>query len=383
MPSTQASVLSPSPSSATSLAVRCWELASALALAVACLTAIVVPSAHAAKPRAAKVAVTKVTVKSTTTDAKLTVVGHVTLPTNSAREHKRAKVYLTLVSGAGKTEAFTATLTSKGRFTATHTTKLSGALGLDVLVRIAGRQSGKRIVKTVSIVASEKVSTTPTAGTTPTGTPGSPGSPSDPGTPLLGLLKLDPGNQAYSGALSGTYFQMLGITNSNSSALDTNYTLLRPGTDGGLRTDAYQGPPNPPFSGVETGNALASRVVLPQSFLNINFSIVTQPLDPQTGTPDPLPNLVAKDGVITGQITDWAAQWNGLSFNQGSPKPDGTYPVLGPSPFGGLAGTTPVSGTYDAATRHFVITWRSLIVSGPFNDQTGQWHLEGTFVPAS
>lgn len=31
--------------------------------------------------------------------------------------------------------------------------------------------------------------------------------------------------------------------------------------------------------------------------------------------------------------------------------------------------------------RHFVLTWKSLIVSGPFNLFTGAWHLEGTFVP--
>jgi hypothetical protein len=42
-----------------------------------------------------------------------------------------------------------------------------------------------------------------------------------------------------------------------------------------------------------------------------------------------------------------------------------------------------VSGTYDAATGHFVLQWKSLIVGGPFDRFTGSWHLEGTFVPAA
>jgi hypothetical protein len=60
------------------------------------------------------------------------------------------------------------------------------------------------------------------------------------------------------------------------------------------------------------------------------------------------------------------------SFNQGTPKPDGTLP----SP------TTPLSGTYDPATRQFTLQWKSLIVGGPFNGFTGLWRLGGTFVPS-
>ena len=37
-------------------------------------------------------------------------------------------------------------------------------------------------------------------------------------------------------------------------------------------------------------------------------------------------------------------------------------------------------GTYDAKTGKFVLEWTSLIQGGPFNQFTGVWHLEGTFV---
>ena len=76
-------------------------------------------------------------------------------------------------------------------------------------------------------------------------------------------------------------------------------------------------------------------------------------------------------GRLSGQVTPWAAQWNGNSFNQGTPKPDGSVP----------GSTTLLSGTYDAATRRYVLNWKSLIVSGPFDSFTGSWHLTGTFTP--
>jgi hypothetical protein len=93
----------------------------------------------------------------------------------------------------------------------------------------------------------------------------------------------------------------------------------------------------------------------------------------QTGTPDPLPKIVDTGGTLSGQITAWVAQWNGQSFNQGTPKPNGTLP----------APTTALTGTYDAATHGFTLAWKSLIVGGPFNGFTGSWHLAGTFVPAA
>jgi hypothetical protein len=372
-------------------AVRFRALASSLALVLAFLvsTAILAPAtyaARAAKARVAKVTISKVTVTDTTTDAKLTVAGRVTLPSSTASERKRAEVYLTLVGGTGrsaKSEAFTAKLTSKDKFTATHVTTLSGALGLDAVVKIAGKLSGKKVVRTVNVATSGKSGTTgsgSTSGGSTTGTPGSPGSPGGPsatGTTLNGTFEFEAGAEAPSGLLSGTYFRMQGIPNTNSPLLNQEYTPLSPGTDGGLQTFAYQEPPVPGFSGGDTGNALADEIVQPQNFLGINFSIVTAPVDLQEGLADPLTGIVDTNGQLSGQITDWTAQWNGLSFNQGAPKSNGTLP----SADAGAHPTTLPTGTYDAATGHYVLTWKSLIIGGPFNGQDGEWHLEGTFVP--
>jgi hypothetical protein len=370
---------------------RLWTLAGA-ALVVALASVLVVTPAHAAKARVAKLAITGVTVKSTAGDPKITVTGRVTLPVNTAKERKRAEVYLTLTAGTGKTaktEKFTAKLDGKDRFSVAHTTQLTGALGLDGLVKIDGRQSGKKLVKTISVAGSagsrSPGSTTPgsTAPGSSSGSPGSPSSPSGGGTALNGTFELEAGAQAVSGALTGTYFRMIGVSNNQSPLLNQNYTPLSPGSDGGIETYAYQEPPSPAFAGAggSTGDALANRIVQPQKFFGYDFSIVTAPTDPQDGLPDPLPQIIDTDGTLSGQITDWNAQWNGESFNQGSPKPNGQYPTGGLTASSwGVGGTIPVQGAYDAGTEHYVLEWQSLIEGGPFGGFTGQWHLEGTFV---
>lgn len=357
--------------------------------------ACAVPAAAQAAPApapAAKLTLSKVSVKGT----KVTVTGSVKLPHDTAAIRRRTRVTLTLANAKGKKEAFSAPLDAKRRFTATKATKLTGALGLTLVVKIGGKASGAAVTRkravTIKTGTSQKPgATTPGGGSSGTPGPGGgtpagagPGAPAAPaqGTPLVGLFRLDPGAQSASGAIAGTYFQMLGganeqpLPNNDSTALDKNYTLLRPGTDGGLRTDVYQPAPSPAFAGTvdgqPTGNALANRIVQPQTFFQIDFSIVTGAVDAQTGQADPLPRIVAQGGRLSGQTTAWAAQWNGLSFNQGSPKPDGTSP----------GHTEPVTGTYDAASGHFVLQWKSLIVGGPFDGFAGSWHLEGTFVPA-
>jgi hypothetical protein len=337
-------------------------------------------SGHVAKASVAKVVVGKVTVKG----AKLTVAGRVTLPVDTAKERKRALVSLTLTGYAGKakkTEAFTAKLTGKDTFTATHTTKLSGALGLSVVVRINGKASGKKVIKTVSVAASTTVgSGSPTPGTVVPGVkaPGSPGSPTAQGTTLNGTFELEAGaDVAATGAIGGSYFQMITtegvpLTNSFSTLANQNYTPLSPGTDGGLETFQYQPGPVPAFDHGTTGNALAARIMQPQDFFGDNFSIVSEASDEQNGAADPLPRIVDLNGALSGQLSSWVVGWNGQWFNQGTPKPDGSLP----------SGTTALSGTYDATSGHYVLEWKSLIVGGPFNGFQGSWHLEGSFVPA-
>jgi hypothetical protein len=196
---------------------------------------------------------------------------------------------------------------------------------------------------------------------------------------LVGTFKLAAGSCA--GAIpTGTYFRMIfpGGTiaggkffdNPDSTCTDRSYTLATPGVAGGVETTKYQANPTPAFSA--TGSALADSIIEPQSFTAINFSISTNPTDPTSGVALPAPAIKVKNGKLSGQVEAWTADWNNLSFNQGSPKPGGTLPGL----------TQAVSGTYNAKTHAFVLTWASSVVGGPFNGFTGYWHLQGVFKAA-
>jgi hypothetical protein len=198
-------------------------------------------------------------------------------------------------------------------------------------------------------------------------------------TTLVGTFKITAGAN-HTGKPTGTYFRMLEpgqklngpdtgyFTNPSSTATDKTYTLLRPGTAGGLKTGVFQPAPNPAFDA--TGNALASKIIKPQGFAGLNFSIETQNPDAQTKTAVKAPSITDASGKLTGNLEALSASWHDLYFNQGSPKPGGAYP----SP------TTHVSGTYTSTTHVYTLTWASLIVGGPFNGFTGQWILTGKFV---
>jgi len=194
-------------------------------------------------------------------------------------------------------------------------------------------------------------------------------------TPMVGLFRLTPG--AYSNSTAtGSYIRLVlagGTVDSgpffpNPSSKATTYTLLSPGTDGGLRTGVYQPAPSPAFSG--SGDALANRIIAPQRFALIQYSAQTSAKDPQTGSDVPAPSItVTPDGRLGGNLSAFAAQWNKQNFNTGSPKPDGTYPGL----------TSPVTGTYNSDTHAYTLDWTSQIVGGAFNNFSAKWHFEGTF----
>jgi hypothetical protein len=194
------------------------------------------------------------------------------------------------------------------------------------------------------------------------------------GTALQGTLKLAPGKVSH-GHYTGTYFRMLlpGTTdqyfaNPQSRAPNKTYTLMRPGSDGGLQLGRYQPPPSTAFSA--SGNALAHRITKPETFASIQYSISTAKVDAQTGQPVSGPTLTLRANKLTGNLGAWTAEWNKIYFNQGSPKPGGQYPGL----------TQPVIGSYNRKTGAFAIIWRSAIIGGPFNGFTGFWHLQGKVV---
>jgi hypothetical protein len=195
------------------------------------------------------------------------------------------------------------------------------------------------------------------------------------GSELVGLFAIQAGS--CDEAPSGSYFRMVQpggspasgpfVSNGDSPCGDDTYTPLRPGTDGGIATGAYQPHPDPTFDA--GGNALAERITQPQGFFSVRFSTATNSTDPQTNTKVSPPRLYNDAGKLTGDVRAFAASWNRQHFNQGSPKPDGSRP-------GNTAGPT---GTFNAESGAFVLEWSSQIVGGPFNNFTGIWHFVGTF----
>jgi hypothetical protein len=195
---------------------------------------------------------------------------------------------------------------------------------------------------------------------------------------LVGTFRLTAGS--CSGGASGSYFRMVQptgnpsdgpwVSNSDSACSDQTYTLLTGGSDRGLVTGGYQPAPSPGFDG--SGNSLATRLLRPVRFFGVDFSASTNPTDLQTGEAVKAPVVRNDGGTLSGDLSAFDATWNRQAFNQGSPKPDGSRP----------GNTTAPTGTYDPGTGRFTLTWTSQIVSGPFNNFTGLWHLEGTFVPA-
>jgi hypothetical protein len=198
------------------------------------------------------------------------------------------------------------------------------------------------------------------------------------GIPLVGLFRINAGSYA-NGKASGSHIRLVlpngSVENGpyfpNPNSKGGTYTLIAPGTDGGLRTGSYQQPPTPDFSA--SGDALANRIMAPQRFAFILYSASTSPKDPQTGLDVPAPSIeVSADGKLSGKLQALSAEWNKGYFNQGSPKPDGSSPGL----------TSPVTGTYNADTKAYTLDWTSQVVGGPFNSFSGHWHLEGTFEPS-
>src|SRR4051812_25660287 len=139
--------------------------------------------------------------------------------------------------------------------------------------------------------------------------------------PLTGTLILSPGKKAQTGKAkyTGTYFRMIlpgakdkYFENPDSRAGDKTYTLLRPGTDGGVKLGAFQAPPSPAFDG--KGNARAKRITLPEQFTGIKFSISTAPNDAQGGTAVKAAKLYATRGKVSGDLRAWTAEWNSTYF---------------------------------------------------------------------
>jgi hypothetical protein len=339
---------------------RAVPMLAAIAIAVSiCATPAIAGGRSQARDHASRSASGSASIKRLAVrGSSITVVGAVRLTNNTGAVRRGTRVLITATAASASPERRTVKVSRQLTYSATWSTGLTGTVTVAVRATVGGKASGRTVRRTVTIAQA----VTPPAG----------------GTALIGTFKLDPGSAPSGQAPTGSYFEMLtagggALANLSSPAPDKNYTPLTPGTAGGFSTTAYQPAPSPAFSGGTFGNALADEIIEPVPFYLIDFSVETSATDVQTGTPDPLPKIVDTGGTLSGQITAWVAQWNGQSFNQGTPKPNGTLP----------APTTALTGTYDAATHGFTLAWKSLIVGGPFNGFTGSWHLAGTFVPAA
>lgn len=195
---------------------------------------------------------------------------------------------------------------------------------------------------------------------------------------LNGTFQLTPGSCGGSGA-SGTYLRMIlpsgtpsgpFMSNSDSTCHDQSITPLSPGVDGGLVTGSYQSPPSPPFD--SSGNARAKRITAPAQFYGTAFATGTTPVDAQTHVSVPAPHVTVSGSHLSADLRAFSVTWNNQYFNQGAPKPDGSYP----------GNTRAATGTYDASTGAFTLQWTSQVVGGPFDKFTGLWHLQGRFVAA-
>jgi len=172
---------------------------------------------------------------------------------------------------------------------------------------------------------------------------------------LVGTFKLTPGRFS-GGKASGSYLRMTQpdgkpFPNPDSSAADRSYTLIRPGTDGGLATGRFQPAPSKAFDG--KGNSLAARIMRPTPFTAINFSAATS-----SKVSSRAPSIGVSGKRLRGQVQAFTASWNKQNFSQGSSN---------------------VTGSYNSKTRHYAMKWTSKVKGGPFNGFVGTWHLEGTF----
>jgi hypothetical protein len=187
---------------------------------------------------------------------------------------------------------------------------------------------------------------------------------------LNGTFRLTAGSYS-AGKGHGTYFRMIYpggkkyFPNPDSKAKDKTFILGVPGTDGGLATGRFQPGPSPSFDA--KGNARANKIIKPGTFTAIRFSVATLKKDPQSKKTAAVTSARVSGSRLTVNVPGYTAEWNGQYFNQGAPKPDGSG--------------SPATGTYNAKTRRFVLTWTSKVSGGAFSGFTGYWHLEGTFSP--
>jgi hypothetical protein len=201
-------------------------------------------------------------------------------------------------------------------------------------------------------------------------------------TRLDGLFRLTAGHCTTAQAKpTGSYLVVVSaaqghaVHNPRGGCANADYTVLRPGTDGGLTTRKFQGQPSPVFDAHR--NSRAARIIAPVRFGPYRLGFATSPQDEQaapTGAPAfPPPAAIVSGGSLQVDLRSLVLTY------AGEPKSScaqsygvGCWEL----------GSRSASGTYDAATHHFVIDWFTGESFTPHGDSI-EVHLEGTVVPGA
>jgi hypothetical protein len=199
-------------------------------------------------------------------------------------------------------------------------------------------------------------------------------------THLNGLFRIAPGRCAGGhGKPSGSYLIVISAARSRAVRNPRNrcanhvYTLLRPGTEGGLTTGRFQPEPSPAFDARR--NSTATHLIAPVAFGPYLLGFATNSRDEQdapSGAPAyPAPSAIDENGTLDLDLRSLVMTYAGnanatcrQSYGVGCWN----------------LGSRSAQGTYDAATHHFIIDWLTGEAFVPTGDSIAV-HLEGTLVP--
>jgi hypothetical protein len=199
---------------------------------------------------------------------------------------------------------------------------------------------------------------------------------------LIGRFELTAGHCTTADARpTGSYLVVVSaaqnhaVPNRRGGCADPAYTPLNPGTDGGLITGRFQPGPNPAFDGRR--NSRARRIIAPTWFGPYRFGFATTSRDQQdapSGAPTyPAPIALDTAGGLQVDLRSLVVTYAG--------KPHSSCRTS--YGFGCWdLGSKSASGSYDAATHHFVLDWFAGESFTPKGDSI-EVHLEGSFVPAA
>jgi hypothetical protein len=209
------------------------------------------------------------------------------------------------------------------------------------------------------------------------------GGPQQPAaTRLQGILRLDAGHcGARHQAPTGSYLIVISaatgkaVPNPASGCRNHDYTLLQPGTEGGIRTGSFQRQPAPAFDSHR--NARAGLIIRPTRFGRYRFGLATSSRDEQdapAGAPAyPPPTALVRGNALSVDLRSLVLTYGGA--------PGATCrSSLGAGCW--ELGSLTASGTYDRRSQRFTLQWFTGESFVPAGDSL-EVHLEGAFQPAS